>query len=59
MQKMLMRELKNEYPDVDYFDENDLIESMQDIFSQKQVSFVIILDEWDCIFREYREDKEA
>ena len=54
-----MRELKNEYPDVDYFDENDLIESMQDIFSQKQVSFVIILDEWDCIFREYREDKEA
>ena len=59
MQKMLMRELKNEFPDVDYFDENDLVESMQDIFSQKQVSFVIILDEWDCIFREYREDKEA
>ena len=28
MQKMLMRELNNEYPDVDYFDENDLIESM-------------------------------
>ena len=59
MQKMIMRELKNEYPDVDYFDDTDLIESMQDIFNQKQISFIIIIDEWDCIFREYREDREA
>lgn len=59
LQKMLMRELKNEYPDVDYFDETDLIESMQDIFTQKQESFIIIIDEWDCIFREYKEDRDA
>ena len=59
MQKMVMRELKSEYPDVDYFDDTDLIESMQDIFNQRQTSFIIIIDEWDCIFREYREDKEA
>lgn len=59
MQRMLMRELKAEFPDVDYFDDTDLIESMQDIFTQKQVSFVIVIDEWDCIFREYQEDREA
>ena len=33
--------------------------SMQDIYAQKKQSFVIIIDEWDCIFREYKEDKEA
>lgn len=32
---------------------------MQDIYAQKKQSFVIIIDEWDCIFREYKEDKEA
>ena len=51
--------LKGEYPDVDYFDETDLIECMQDVYAQKKQSFIVIIDEWDCIFREYKEDKEA
>lgn len=57
--RLLIRELKNEYPDVDYFDEKDLIECMQDVYSQRKKTFVIILDEWDCIFREFKEDKSA
>ena len=51
--------LKKEYPDVDYFDDTDVIECMQDVYSQKKQAFIVILDEWDCIFREYKEDKEA
>ncbi len=58
-QKLIVRELKNEYPDVDYFDDTDLIECMQDVYAQKRQAFVIIIDEWDCIFREYKEDKKA
>lgn len=27
--------------------------------SRRNASFVIIIDEWDCIFREYRENHEA
>ena len=54
-----MRDLKQEYPDVDYFDEEDLAESMQDVYQQTGCPFVIIIDEWDCIFREYKSDKEA
>ena len=45
--------------DVDYFDENDLIEAMQDVYEETRRPFVVIIDEWDCIFREYKEDKEA
>ena len=48
-----------EYPEVDYFDDTDLIESMQDIYAQSKCPFIVIIDEWDCIFREYKEDKEA
>lgn len=47
------------YPDVDYFDDTDLIESIQDVYSQKKRPFIIIIDEWDCIFREYKQDKNA
>ena len=57
--KLVLRELLAEYPDVDYFDTTDLIESMQDIYTKYKCPFIIIIDEWDCIFREYRNDHEA
>ena len=57
--RLIIRELKGEYPDVDYFDDTDLIECMQDVYAQKKQPFVVIIDEWDCIFREYKEDKTA
>ena len=56
---LIIRDLKNEYPDVDYFDDTDVIECMQDVYAQKKQPFIIIIDEWDCIFREYKENKEA
>ncbi len=59
VKRLIVREIKREYPDVDYFDDSDLIESMQDVYSQEGRPFVVIIDEWDCIFREYKEDKEA
>ena len=57
--RLIIRDLKNEYPDVDYFDDTDVIECMQDVYAQKKQPFIIIIDEWDCIFREYRENHEA
>ena len=38
---------------------NTISVNMQDVYSQKKQAFIVILDEWDCIFREYKEDKEA
>ena len=58
IKKLVMREVKREYPDIDYFDDTDLIQSMQDIYSETERPFIVIIDEWDCIFREYREYKE-
>ena len=59
VKKLVLRDLKKEYPDVDYFDDTDLVESMQDIYETERCPFVVIIDEWDCIFREFRQDKEA
>ena len=56
--KLVMREIKKEYPDIDYFDDTDLIQSMQDVYEETRRPFVVVIDEWDCIFREYREKKQ-
>ena len=59
MQKLVVRDLKKQYPDVDYFDTDDLIQSMEDVYSELGKSFVIIIDEWDAVFRERKNDKEG
>ena len=59
VKKLVLRDIKKEYPEVDYFDDTDLTESMQDVYEEVKCPFVVIIDDWDCIFREFREDKEA
>ncbi|MEI3327384.1 MAG: AAA family ATPase [Thomasclavelia sp.] len=52
-------ELLLEYKDLLYFDKTKLIRVLNDIYSQVQNSFIFVIDEWDCIFREYKNNKEA
>ena len=59
LQLRVIREIYREYPDVDYFDKTHLADTLGDVFSSTGRQFVIILDEWDCIFREYPHDEEA
>lgn len=35
-----------------YFDDQDMIRSIQDISSQRGTAFVVVIDEWNCIFRD-------
>ena len=32
---------------------------MKDVYAGTHYPFVILIDEWDCLFREYRQDQEA
>lgn len=59
LQKSVLWELLEKYPDFRYFDNTNLARTMQDVYSNTKCPFVIIIDEWDCIFREYKTDKEA
>lgn len=57
--QLVMRDFKKEYRNVDYFDDTDLIQSMADVYEARKCPFVVVIDEWDCVFREYRTDREA
>ena len=59
MQKLIVRDLKKQYPDVDYFDSDDLIQSLEDVYAEAGKPFVIIIDEWDAVFRERKNDREG
>jgi len=59
LQKKVTKEMIKIYPDIDYEDKLDLIEVMTDIYFETGKQFVILIDEWDCLFREYKNDFEA
>ena len=59
LEKIVTKELVRKYENIDYLDQNNLSLVMSDIYSQTGNLFVILIDEWDCIFRRYREDKEG
>lgn len=59
MQKLVAREIKKKYPDVDYFDDTDLIQMIEDVHAENGQQFVIVIDEWDAVFREFPSDKEG
>lgn len=55
----LYRELSREFSGVEFYDTGRLSEVFTDIYSQKGERFVILIDEWDGIFRNYPDDKES
>ena len=59
VKKSVLWDLFFEYPDINYFDKENFSRAMQDVYQQTKCPFVIIIDKWDCIFREYRENHEA
>ena len=59
MQKLVVRDFKKQYPDVDYYDTDNIIQSMSDVYEDTGVQFVIIIDEWDAVFRVCKEDKDG
>ena len=57
--KLIFREIKKVFPNVDYIDSSNLVQVMEDVYVEASARFIFIIDEWDCIFREYKQDKEA
>lgn len=53
LKRRILHNVMREYSDVEYFDRTDMIGCLGDIYAKTNCPFVIIIDEWDCIFREY------
>lgn len=56
LRRLVVRELRRQYPNADYFDTGDLIQSMQDACEESGRPFIMIIDEWDCVLRECKQD---
>lgn len=59
MQTEVIRELKAVYPDSVFDDDNSLPTVLNRINKKTGESFIIIIDEWDCVFREEKNNKKA
>lgn len=52
-------DLLDEYENVRYRDKKNFIQVMKDIHASTNRPFVILIDEWDCLFREYAHNTDA
>ena len=59
IQRSLLKDLKQAYPDVNDMKEEDLMDTLYHVYGESRIPFVFIIDEWDCIFREKKEDYQA
>lgn len=59
LNQYLIPELTEQFHDFCFRDKTRLVQVMKDIYAGTRRPFVILIDEWDCLFREYQQDKEA
>lgn len=59
MQKIAIRDFKRAYPDVELMSDTDLIQTIDDVYTAKDRQAVIVIDEWDAVFRERPDDKDG
>lgn len=57
LQKRILSELKKCYPE--FAEEEYLVWAMMDIYAKTGRPFIILIDEWDCLFREYANNTET
>ena len=55
----IIDEITEEFPDAKLPRRVTLINVLDKIFAQFKISFVFIIDEWDCIFRRHKEDSDS
>jgi len=59
LKKYIIFDLLDQYETIRFRDTENFIQVMADIFAATKRPFVILIDEWDCLFREYAHDTEA
>ena len=59
LEKVVKRELREEWPDAGWDSPGGIRLLMDEIYNREKARFVIVIDEWDCIFREFKEDTDG
>ena len=59
LKQSIIIDLEDEFQDINLHTELGLVYSMKRAYHFQKVPFVILIDEWDCVMREHRNNKEA
>ncbi len=59
LQKYVRFDLLERFVQIHFRDEQNLVQMMKDIYAKTQRPFIVLIDEWDCLFREYAHDTQA
>ncbi len=59
LKKYISYDLFDKYENVRFRDEQNFIQVMKDIYAKTGHPFIILIDEWDCLFREFARDTES
>jgi len=59
LQSTIISELMEIHPEVNYKNKNRFIQVLMDVYLHTKRPFVILIDEWDCLFREYKDDFDS
>ncbi len=54
----LLEEVREAFPDCVDENENNLGKALYTVVSKENAKFVFVIDEWDALFREYKENKQ-
>ena len=57
--KTIVRELKEAYPNSEISTPEFLDLALQEVYNYSKVPFVVVIDEWDRIMREKKEDAQS
>ena len=53
----IVNDISKIYPDLfSSLPQDDLIDSLQELYAASGIPIIFIIDEWDCLFREYKTD---
>ena len=58
MQREVLKELYQQYPDIVRKEDDSLSEVLLRIHSRAGEQFIFLIDEWDCLFREEKDNAE-
>ena len=59
IQQKLKKDVLKAYPQIQVSDDDDLMETLLDIYSETSQKFIMIIDEWDAICREFKPGTSA
>ena len=59
IKKRLLKDIQNAYPDIEAKTDDDFMDYLQTVLESKNQKFILIIDEWDAILREFDNNSGA